>query len=656
MKTCSPVPWLFFFGAAVLPAAVTQIRVTERSDVADLAYERIVARVHFAVDPALAANRIVRDLELAPRNAAGQVEFSADLYVLKPRDPAKGNGTLLFEVSNRGRKGLLSMFNLARSSPDPRTAADLGDRYLMEQGYTLVWLGWQWDVPEEPGAMRIELPRAMGVRGLVRAEWVADKPVKVISLADRTMIAYPVANPSDPKLTLTVRDLPASPRKTIPRSQWRFPDATHVELSAGFVPGKFYELVYEAQDPAIAGLGPAAVRDMISYLKYGGGPTIFPLADQRRFLKRAVGFGSSQSGRFLRTFLYSGFNRDEKDRQVFDGVWAHVAGAGRGSFNHRFAQPSRDGHPMLNSFYPTDIFPFTDLEQTDPETGERGGILVRARQEQVAPKMFYTNGSYEYWGRAASLIHTAADGSADAALPPGTRIYFLAGTQHGAGSFPPPKNGTLHRANPNDYRFVMRALLQAMHAWLKDSQEPPASRYPLMARRELVPLTAVAFPKVPGVALPRRPHGAWRVDYGPEFQSKGIVSIEPPKVGKPFPVLLPQTSLDGNEIAGVRLPEIAVPLATYSGWNLRAPSIGAPTEMYNMVGSWLPFARTKAEREKAHDPRPSIEELYPSREAYLEKTRAALRDLIVKGYVLEQDAAALEERARTLWDYAARAN
>src|SRR5207245_367499 len=252
-------------------------------------------------------------------------------------------------------------------------------------------------------------------------------------------------------------------------------EGTHLALDAGFEPGKIYELVYAAKDPALVGLGPAAIRDLISFLKYGNGNNVIPLADQRRFIQRAYAVGTSQSGRFLRTFLYYGFNADEKGKQVLDGVMAHVAGAGRGSFDIRFGQPSRDGHPFLNLFYPTDIFPFTDMEETDPETGLTDGLLVKVEQAHVTPKIFYTNSAYEYWGRAASLIHTTPDGKKDAAPAPNTRIYFLAGTQHGANA-QPVRTVTQNRPNPADYRFAMRALLAAMNAWVPDGTPPPDSR------------------------------------------------------------------------------------------------------------------------------------------------------------------------------------
>lgn len=647
------------------PAALLRIEVSERSDVlegksfgAAGPYERIIGKAYFAVDPNLAANQIICDIDKAPRNEKGLVEFSSDIYVLKPRDPAHGNGGALFEVSNRGGKSMPGIFNRAARSLDPRSREHFGDEFLLEQGFTLVWLGWQFDPPRSPDLLRLYAPVAKDhgrpITGLVRAEFVPDRRETTHSLADREHIPYAVLNPADSALQLTVRDRSDGARAEVPRKLWRIEEGTGVSMPSGFEPGRIYELVYTAQDPTLVGLGPAAVRDLISFLKFGGND-ITILGEQKNHIKRAYGFGVSQSGRFLRTFLYYGFNADEQNRRVFDGMLVHVAGAGRGSFNHRFAQPSRDAHPFMNLFYPTDIFPFTDVIQTDPETGITDGLLVRAQKENVVPRIFYTNSSYEYWGRSASLIHTTIDGRKDAPIPETTRIYFFAGGQHGPANFPPadPKGRMRNLSNSNDYLWSMRALLLAMDAWVKDGKQPPASQYPRIAQDTLVPLGAVQFPKLPGVELPTRMQKAYRVDYGPEFRTKGIVSFEPPRVGKSFPMFLPQVDRDGNETSGIRTPDVAVPLATYTGWNLRAPEIGAPQELFSMEGSIVPFARSKEEREAKGDPRLSIAERYSGREEYLTKVEAAARALVRSGYLLDRDVPKIVEHSRREWDYLA---
>ncbi|MFN3324586.1 MAG: alpha/beta hydrolase domain-containing protein [Bryobacteraceae bacterium] len=655
--------------ASLSYGSVVAIRVVERTDVLTGRsfgnagpYERIVARAHFAIDPKLPANRAIADIDLAPRNEAGLVEFSADLYVLKPRDPAKGNGAVLFEVVNRGRKLLLNTFQYAKSSLDPRTADEFGDNFLLEEGFTMVWLGWQFDVPGDPQLMRLHSPiptqGGRPITGPVRSTYTPSARSLSIPLVDREHKPYPLATPEDPTARLTVRDRVHDERRTIPRSEWQFareeggravPDPAHIYMKAGFEPGKIYEIIYTGKDPALAGLGPAAVRDLISFFKYGGASTL--LADQRRFIRHAIALGTSQSGRFLRTFLYFGFNGDEQSRPVFDGVWAHVAGGGRGFFNHRFGQPSRHGGPLHDSFYPTDIFPFTDIEQTDPETGVTEGLLTRSREGKAVPKIFYTNGSNEYWGRAAALIHTTVDGKEDAPLAPDTRIYYLTGTQHGSGTFPPDRTDVRLLRNPNDYRPAMRALLLRFSAWVRNGTAPPASRYPLIAEGQLAAPEAVRFPKIPGVELPKYPHRAHRLDFGPQFRTAGIVSTEPPKVGKAFPVLVPQTDADGNETSGVAMPEVQAPLGTYVGWNLRDPKIGAPDEMLPLVGGWIPFASTKAEREKNRDPRTSVEERYQDRDDYLRKVAAASQRLIRDGFMLPADYFTVMDRARAQWEY-----
>ena len=630
---------------ALLPAALLRIEVSERSDVLEGKafasagpYERIVGKAYFAVDPNLPANKIIADIAKAPRNGEGLVEFSADFDCLKPRDPQHGNHAVLFEVSNRGGKSMLDIFR--------------GDM-LLEQGYTLVWLGWEFDVPPGPNALRLYAPVAQGITGLVRSEITLDHKATRQSLGDRSQLAYPVLNPDDPALTLTVREHADSSRRAVARDAWHIEGGTHIAMPAGFEPGKIYELVYTSKDPPIMGLGPAAVRDLISFFKYGiEADTI--LGDHHDFIKRAYGFGISQSGRFLRTFVYYGFNQDEQGRRVFDGLMAHVAGAGRGSFNHRFAQASRDGHAFLNTFYPTDIFPFTDLPETDTETGVTDGLLTHATPPAAVPKIFYTNTSYEYYGRSVSLIHTTLDGAKDAPLAPNTRIYFLAGCQHGPSPFPPERGEAQNLANPNNYSWTLRALLVALDGWVAEGLEPPPSRYPKIADGSLTPLGAVAFPKLPGVQFPTRIQQAWHADYGEEFRSAGIVTIEPPKVGSAFPMRLPQVDADGNDTAGIRMPATAVPLATYTGWNLRSAAIGAPDELYSMVGSFIPFARTKAERVKSGDPRLSVEERYASKQAYLDQVEAAAHGLVQERYLLERDVASVVARASAEWDFVTR--
>ncbi len=618
-------------GTAGALGGVASVEVSDHTVVAGV--ERYSGDVHFTADPHAAVNRGIVDLDLAPVDARGLVEYSANFYVLAPADPAKRNGTALVEISNRGGKALLQTFDFAKGSRAPLSGDDLGDRFLLDRGFTLVWIGWEFDVPDEPGLMRLRAPLALEhgkpVEGLVRSEWTGDDMVRTISLGDRSQIGYPVADEHDASNVMYVRDRVDGPRTKLPRSQWKFTDSRHVTLEGGFTPGRIYEVVYRAKDSVISGLGFAAVRDFVSYLKYAPRSAATPLAG---FSQRAIGFGISQDGRYLRTYLAQGFNLGENGHAVFDGVWAHVGGGGLGNFNARFAQPSRDGHPFFNVLYPVDVPPFTPDELLAPE-----------RAAHVAPKLFLSNGSYEYWGRCASLIHTTRDGKQDVPPGDGIRIYFFAGSQHGPGAMPPRTiSGARYPSSGNDYRTAMRALLVAMQNWITVDREPPASRFPLISAHKAVPVSALEFPAIPRVHPPAHPRQAYRLDF----------SIEPPRLGEPYPVLVPQVDDDGNETSGIRMPEIAVPLATNTGWNFRDSSIGASDEVYSMVGAWLRFPRDQDERHRTGDPRQSIAERYSNKGDYLRQIDDASRQLARRGYLLDADLAALRERASLEWDYA----
>ena len=653
---------------ALAQARVMRIEVSSREALLDgkpfgLAgpYERIGGTIRFAVDPDNPANQIITDVSLAPRNAEGDVEFSTEFFMIKPVDPERGNGSLLYEVSNRGRKGMLGFFNFASGSLDPREASHFGDGFLMSEGYTLLWLGWQFDPPLRPGLLRLVTPTAtrdgQPIRGLVRSDFVVADRVMSHSLADRSHVPYLVADPQAPENVLTVRDSADGKRETVPRDRWRFarmregqpvPDRGAVVLEGGFEPGRIYEVVYVSEGPPLVGLGPAAVRDMVSHLKYDGSDSLDISEDA---IDRAIAFGISQSGRFLRTFMYYGYNEDESSRIAFDGVMSHVAGGGRGSFNHRFAQPSRDAHPYMNFLHPTDIFPFTDRAQHDPETGREDGILTHKLDPKFWPKVFYTNSSYEYWGRAASLIHTDIAGKRDIELYDNVRVFLFSGTQHGPASFPSSVTIGQQKANPLHFGWTMRALLQAMNSWIARGASPPDSRYPRIADSTLVAPERLDFPDIPGIKTSTRVHKAYRVDYGPRFVSEGVVTKEPPEVGKEFPILVPSVDRDGNEIAGVRMPEMLVPLATYTGWNLFNAKSGPVHEISSMVGSYIPFPLTRSEREASGDPRLSNEERYKSRAEFLGLVAEAGLGLMEAGLILGQDLPAIVRKAAEHWDH-----
>jgi hypothetical protein len=641
-------------------AEVRRVVVTSRHDVLGGEYEKLAGTVELELDPAHPANARIVDLGLAPRNARGRVEASADFMVLRPRRPPPRGSTALLEVSNRGGKALLPYFARAPWTHDPTRDADFGDGLLTRLKLTLIWIGWQFDVPQHPGLLRLSAPVARGadgrpIDGLVRSDWTVERATTVLPLAHREHVAYPVADPRDPDNVLTVRSAPNGPREIVPRDRWRFArvdgndvvdDRTHVYLAGGFRAGRIYELVYRAQDPTIVGIGLAAVRDIASWARYDARAE-FPVT-------AAVAFGVSQSGRFLRHFLYQGFNTDEAGRKVFDGMLVHTAGAGRGSFNHRFAQPSRDAHRFSAFFYPTDLFPFTTRVQTDAELQITDGLLgPSSGRPEHRPKIFFTNTGYEYWGRAASLIHTAVDGRADVAPLANERIYHLAGAQHFITPFPPPggdRAGRAYRSNPLDFMPTMRALLVRLLEWVVDDTAPPPSAFPTLTAGTLVPITGLKFPRVPDVAPPAVIHQAHRVDYGPRWAA-GIITREPPAVGAPFPALVSQVDPTGNEIAGVRGVELRAPLATYTPWQRRGGSGSDAGELTDFLGTYVPLPRTEAERQRWGDSRVSIEQRYRDRAAYVETATRAAESLAASGFVLPQDVPRVIERAAQHWDW-----
>jgi hypothetical protein len=648
-----------------LDARVIRVEVASRHDVLNGqtfgdagAYERIIGRVYFSLPVANLHNQRIVDLSNAVNRKDGEVEFSADFVAVRPKDTHKGNGGMLLEVPNRGRGRILSLVD----GGDQDLGSDAGDAWLLRHGFTVVSLGWQWDA-SGPDALGFFAPVAKEngktITGLLRGDLTLSKVMPEIPLGHLILgniggSEYPVAAPDDRRNRLTVRDSRNGKRTVIPRAEWQFVHTVdgkvaasdrYIHLNGGFQPGKTYEYVYVAADPVVAGGGFAAIRDFASYAK--NSPDALTPAE------RVYGEGISQNGRFLRDFLYQGFNADEEGRMALDGVLAHVAGAGRGSFNYRFAQPSRDAQPTSSVFFPTDIFPFTDQPEKDPVTGATGGLLDRAVADKVAPKIFFSNTSYEYWGRAAALIHISADGKHDAPISDNIRIYHFAGLQHFSGPFPPEKGkGDLLGQQPQSplpVRYFWRSMIANLDAWVRSNRLPPASTYPRIADGTLVLLKKYALPVIPGANRPHEANEGRRLDFGPNWR-EGILSTQPPKVGKAFPVLVPQVDADGNERAGIHLPEISVPLATYTGWNLRDPSIGAPDQRVSFEASFLPFPKTAAERQKTGDPRKAVAERYSGREDYITRYKNAVNELVQQRWILEEDRPALLRRGEEEWD------
>jgi len=641
-----------------LQARVVNLRVDRRQAVlsgksfgAAGPYERLVGKVEFALDPDLPINQNIVDLKLAPRNQRGEVELTADFYLLKPVDAARGNGRLLYEVGNRGGKSMLQRFQNARGSRDPTTEAEFGDGALMKQGYTLLWMGWQWDVPE--GQMRMDMPIATDhgkpITGLVRGNFIPNDGSMTQPLADRNHRAYPIENPDSPENFMTIRERAADPPRLVPRAKWHFAGDASVAVDGGFELGHIYDVVYRARDPRVVGTGLAGTRDVISFLKYEKGDN-----NPVHGIRVAYGWGVSQSGRLLRHFLYEGFNEDEHGKQVFDGVIDEVGGAGRGSFNHRFAQASRDAEEFFNIFYPVDMFPFTDGPETDPETGKTGSLLGRAEARKVAPKILHILSNSEYFNRAGSLIHTDPAGKGDIEPPANSRIYSVASGPHFSGPLVRPE-GAAALGNPLDRSSIVKALLKDLDAWVIDGTPPPPSRFPHISDGTLVPTEKAGWPVIPGVHFPVPYLQTYRLDFGPEWD-RGIVVYEPPKIGKPFIGLIPTVDEGGNSRAGIRMPAVEVPVGTYGGWNFRSASIGAADQLLGEFGSFHPFACTKAARTTTGDSRRSIEERYASREDYLRKVTLAAQQMTKDRFLLAEDLPRMIDDAMAGYDWMIKTN
>lgn len=627
-------------------------------------YERLDGTIHFAVDPAHPANRAIVDLDRAPRDATGRVRFRADFCLLQPSDPARGNRRLLFEVLNRGRK--LAPRHLNHAPPAaPSARIDPGDGFLLRHGWTLAWCGWQWDVVRDEALMGLEAPEALDpatgrpCTGEVLCHFQPNAPGRDHLLADRVHQPYPAADVADPDAVLTARDWPDGPATVIPRKRWRFarddggrpvPADTHVWLEDGFAPGRVYEVRYRTRRCPVVGTGLLAVRDCVSFLRHGDAAAGNPCAGR---LDHAYGFGMSQSGRFLRHFLSLGLNLDEAGRLVFDGVIPHVAGARRGEFNHRFAQPSVQATPGFGH-----LPPFA----ADPTTGEDAGLLDRQRAVGGVPKIMLINTSAEYWRGDCSLIHADPAGARDVEPPPEVRIYHFAGTQHGPGVVPlesvSGNDGArgAHGFNAVDYVPLLRAALVNLDRWVAAGEEPPPSAFPRLAdgTAARAPDVLAAYRAVPGATLPDPDllPGLRRYDLGPDA-ARGVGRY-PAEPGARYATYVPAVDADGNEVAGLRPPDVAVPLATYTGWNPRHPETGGPGQIINMQGSTFPFAATAEERTRTGDPRPAIAERYRGRADYLARVRAAADALVARRYLLAEDVEVVLQLAAERYDTFAR--
>ncbi|NQV61066.1 MAG: hypothetical protein HQ502_15470 [Alphaproteobacteria bacterium] len=622
------------------------------------AYERIEAIAHYAVDPLHAANQGVVDLALAERDGNGLVHFQGDVTLLQPVKAVAANRALLMQVPNRGKR-VIARFNQSPMGTEDTVEIAPGDGFLFQQGWTIAWAGWQWDVPRTPERMRIGLmppnvPRAARTpASRMQLRIQPDKARDSLPLTDQhvgdlgrhTLVR--VADINEPGAQLLVRDGPYGEAEVIARENWRFEPDDHIWLDGGFAAGRIYDLLYTPLDCPVVGTGMLATRDLASFLRYDAE------APTAGTIDHVVGEGQSQCGRFLRTYLYLGLNKDEAGRPAFDGILAHIAGGRRGEFNHRYAQPSVQPTPSFGH-----LFPFADGVQTDPLTGATDGLLARQEAKGAMPRIIYTDTSSEYWRGDAALSHGDLATGGDGVMSPGVRRYLFASTQHGPGAAALARRTMFGSHGQNylniiDYRPLYRAALMNLLAWVKDGVAPPDSAYPRLAaaNRGTRAEVMAALSAYPGLALPDRAAMTWvyPLDLGPDAE-QGIATL-PAKVGPtPYPDWVSTLDGNGNEAAGIAMPDVAVPVASHTGFNPRHADTGGAGQLLEYVGSTMPFARDQAGRAAAGDPRPSIQERYASRDDYLDQVRAAAVALLGQRYLLAQDVTLCVELAAARYD------
>ena len=600
------------------------------------AYERIEGVFTFAVDPGNPANTSIVDLEYAPVDDDGCVRFESDFTLVSPRDSSRGNGRLIVEVVNRGRRRTVAFFNRAPTPPITSAEIPEGDGFLLNHGYSVLSIGWQWDVYRSDALLGLDAPgilmNGQEVTGPACVEMRPNVVETTRLLANREHQPYPAADLNDPGATLRVRDWEDGPDTVIPRSQWHFPDPEHITLESGFQPGKIYYVIYTAANPVVVGCGMLAIRDAAAWFRNGSGAL--------PGYERIYGHGVSQCGRLLRHMVYLGLNVDESGNAVFDGLLPHVAGGRMGEFNHRFAQPSCQSNPGFGH-----QFPFADNNLTDTLTEQTDGLLNRLRELDAMPRIIYTDSAAEYWRGDACLTHIDSGGIADLDEAPETRRYLFAGTQHlpGApdlmvGQGPDGSTG-MHPYNAVDYIPLLRAALFNLDSWVTDGVEPPPSQHPRLDDGTAISQATYlnAAPTIPSRNNPDVER-LWRVrelDVGPDADL-GIAAY-PVTEGREYPHLVPVADADGNDLAGIRLPDLTVPVGTHTGWNLRHPDTGAPEQLISMQGSSQWFSATAAQRLEKDDPRLSIEERYADRDDYADQVRAAAVKLAEDGYLLAED-------------------
>lgn len=587
-------------------------------------YEHLRGLARGEVDPTDPRNREIVNLDRAPRNGAGRVEYSATVEVYRPIDMRRWNRGIFHTVSNRGGAGA-------------------ADDALLERGFALVRVGWQGDLRPTDSNIVAHLPVAThtdGSRIVGRAfeEFIFDDAART----SRGTLTYPAASLDAGAATLTVRPSNQAPRETPDDLRWRFLSSTEIEISrpTGFDGGAIYELIYQAQDPIVMGLGFAAVRDAISFLRYDlgdregrGNPLL-----HEGLAQSALSLGISQSGRMLRDFLYQGFNEDVSGRVVFDGMHPNIAGSRKTFTNYQFGQPGRWQKQHEDHHYPGDQFPFTYATLTDPISGRTDGILEKCSASNTCPKILHSDGEAEIWQARASLLVTDSHGR-HVDLPDTVRVYLIAGTQHGGGRGVHTATSSLgicrYPSNPLALGPIRAALNVALHEWVSEGIAPPSSRFPTVATGGLVSATSVEFPAIPGVA--------YTGSYNPLRLS---VDRSIPQVrGEAYTVLVGRTDADGNMRDGIRPATLVAPIGTHTGWNLRRDGFGDGQQCAG-TGAFLPFTATRAEREVTGDPRLSLEERYPTHAAYVTAISTAADALVQARLLLRSDANALVAWAR----------
>jgi hypothetical protein len=597
-------------------------------------YERIRGIAYGEVDPEDVRHRGIIDLDKAPQNAQGLVEYSTTVEIYRPIDLGRWNKALYHIVPNRGGAGA-------------------GDRVFREMGFAIVRVGWQGDLTATDTNIATFLPIATyengsTVVGPALEEFIFNDGESV----SEANLSYATAAPMQALGSLTVRARQGAPRVPIGEEGWSYVNDGRIRINRpeGFDGGAIYELIYLAKDPIVLGLGFAATRDVMSFLRYEitdseGTPN--PLASVG-LADASISLGVSQSGRFLRDMLYQGFNEDVEGRIVFDGMHPNIAGSRKTFTNYQFGQPGRWQKQHEDHVYPGDQSPFTYGTVYDPIRDRADGLLVRCSASNTCPKIFHSDGEAEIWQARSSLIVTDGLGE-HVDLPDNVRAYLIPGTRHGGGRG--VHAGPLRDAGSGDYRIdagicqnpnsplpmspIRRALTVALYEWVVDGTEPPPSRFPTVPLGTLLPPMSIGFPDIPGVTF----NGSVNTLRLSNF------SVFPPLEGAEYVVLAGRVDRDGNMMAGIRHPDLSVPIGTYTGWNLRREGFAEGAQCAG-AGSFFPFADDREVREASGDPRLSIEERYPTHESYVTAVAQAADRLVQERFLLQEDASAIVELAR----------